>query len=826
MSKAGQGRSPLRHSDGSAAERVMQISRKVAATIGTDFFRAMAKHLADALDATCVLVGEFTGGYEERCRSVAAWLDGEPAELEFPLAESAIAQVVLGKPCLWRSDVQTRFPSDTLLKQTKAQACIAVPLTDDNHQPQGVLAALYRLPAQSLRAPKAMLEIFAERASAELSRKREDDALRKSEQRYRAFIARNADAMWRVEYDPPVPTNLSEQEQFDLMNQCGFVAECNDATARLLGLEKAEQLIGSKVSTIAPATDPTSREATFIAIRSGYRLTTVETSPRDGHGNRRHMLRSQWGIVEDGKLERMWGSNRDITELRRVETALSASEQRMADLIESMRMLVLMLDDKGAVSFCNNYLSRLTGWDSRDLLGKDWLETMVPSEERNRVRADFARGALNPDAPVHFESAVLCPDGRRRRFSWDSTILRGPDGENEGWAIIGRDITEFSTLEEQFRQAQKLASIGKLAGGLAHDFNNLLTVISGYTSTLLTKLSPADATYTSLVEVRKAAEKAAHLAHGLLTFSRRQALRPQVVQVNAIVEDAVSMLRTLLGHHVHLVTNLDRCACLVRIDAGYFHQALVNLAINARDAMPNGGTLTIATANVKIDGPQPSATAVPSGDYVEVTVTDNGTGMTDEVREHLFEPFFTTKEIGKGTGLGLSTVYGIVMQSGGHIFVDSEVGRGTTFRIYLPGLSPERAPAEVPEIRELPGGTETILLAQSEERSMPATVLGHLGYMVLNADSPAQVIEVCRDQIRKIDLLIVNLDTLELRGDELADLVKTFRPEIKIMYASGLDDPSAALGAGTPGIAVLRKPFTPLALAEKVREILDRSEGA
>jgi two-component system cell cycle sensor histidine kinase/response regulator CckA len=822
MSKAGQGRSILRHSDGSAAERVMQISRKVAATIGTDFFRAMAKHLADALDANCVLVGEFNGGYEERCRSVAAWLDGEPAELEFPLAESAIAQVVLGKPCLWRSDVQTRFPSDTLLKQTKAQACIAVPLTDDNHQPQGVLMALYRLPAQSLRAPKAMLEIFAERASAELTRKREDDALRKSEQRYRAFIARNADAMWRVEFDPPVPTNLPEQEQFERIYESGFLAECNDSTARLLGLEKAEQLIGSKVSAIAPVTDPTAREATMVAIRSGYRLTTVETSPRDGHGNRRHMLRSQWGIVEDGKLERMWGSNRDITELRRVETALSASEQRMADLIESMRMLVLMLDAKGAVSFCNNYLSRLTGWDSRDLLGKDWLETMVPAEERGRIQTDFARGALHPETPIHFESTVLSPDGRRRRFSWDSTILRGPDGGNEGRAIIGRDITEFATLEEQFRQAQKLASIGKMAGGLAHDFNNLLTVISGYTSTLLARLNPADTTYRSLIEVRKAAEKAAHLAHGLLTFSRRQALRPQVVQLNAIVEDAVSMLRTLLGQHVHLVTNLDRYACLVRIDAGYFHQALVNLAINARDAMPNGGTLTIATANVKIDGPQLSAGAVPPGDYVEVTVMDNGTGMTDEVRHHLFEPFFTTKEIGKGTGLGLSTVYGIVMQSGGHILVDSEVGRGTTFRIYLPSFSPEPAAAEISEIRELPGGTETILLAQSEERSMVASVLEHLGYVVLNADSPARAIELCRDQVRKIDLLIVNLDTLELRGDELAELVKTFRPGIKILYISGVEDPSAAPGAGKPGIAVVRKPLTPLALAEKVREILDR----
>jgi two-component system cell cycle sensor histidine kinase/response regulator CckA len=821
MSKAGQVRTPLQESNGGAGESLMKISRKVAATIGTDFFRAIAKHLADALSANCVLVGEFSGGQMERCRSVAAWLDGEAAELEFPLVESATAQVVLGKPCLWRSDVQTRFPSDELLKKVRAQACIGVPLSDDNHQPQGVLMALYRRPVQSLRAPKAMLEIFAERASAELSRKREDDALRKSEQRHRAFIAKNADAMWRVEFDPPVPTDLSEQEQFDRIHESGYVAECNDAFARLLGREKAEQMIGIKVSAIAPLSDPTPHEATLVAIRSGYRLTIVETSPLDGHGNRRHMLRSQWGIVEDGKLERMWGSNRDITELRRVETALGASEKRMADLIEAMRMLVLMLDRKGTVSFCNNYLSRLTGWNSADLLGKDWIETMVPAEERSRIRADFARGASNPDTPIHFESSVLSPDGRRRRFSWDSTILRDSNGE-EGRAIVGRDITEFATLEEQFRQAQKLASIGKMSGGLAHDFNNLLTVISGYTSGLLANLDPTDSAYKSLVQVKTAAEKAAHLAHGLLTFSRRQALRPQVIQLNAIVEEAAVMLRTLLGSNVHLVTNLDRSASLVRVDAGYFHQALINLAINARDAMPNGGALTIATANVKIDGARSSSTSVSPGEYVEVTITDNGTGMTDEVREHLFEPFFTTKEAGKGTGLGLSTVYGIVMQSGGHILVDSEVGRGTSFRIYLPSIHVEPAPKDIFETRELPGGTETVLLVQREDRSMAAAVLGHLGYVVLNADSPTKAIELCRDQIRTIDLLIINLDSVELPGDELADLVKTFRPGIKILYVSGAHDPAAPHDAAKREIALLRKPFTPPALAEKVREILDR----
>jgi two-component system, cell cycle sensor histidine kinase and response regulator CckA len=824
MSKAGPGRAPLQVSNGSESESLIRVARKVAATIGTDFFHATAKHLANALAANCVLIGEFVGGHVERCRSVAAWLDGEPAELDFALAESATAQVVLGKPCLWRSDVQTRFPSDTLLRQIGAQACIGVPLLDNNHQPQGILMALYRRPAQSLRAPKAMLEIFAERASAELSREREDEALRKSEQRYRAFIARNADAMWRVELDPPVPTELSEQEQLDRIYQCGYVAECNDALARLLGMEKAEQLIGSTVNGIAPVSDPAFRESTLVAIRAGHRLTIVETNPLDGHGNRRHMLRSQWGIVEDGKLERIWGSNRDITELKRAETALGASEQRMADLIEAMRMLVLMLDPGGTVAFCNNYLYRLTGWNSDDLIGKDWLEKMVPADERSRVRAEFARGMSNPDSPIHFESGIISPDGRHRRFSWDSTILHGPEGESAVRAIVGRDITEFAALEGQFRQAQKLASIGKLAGGLAHDFNNLLTIISGYTSGLLEKLNPSDSTYASLVEVRKASEKAAHLAHGLLTFSRRQALRPQVTQLNVIVEEAGSMLHTLLGDRIHLVANLDRNAGRVRVDAGYFHQALINLAINARDAMPQGGTLTITTSNVKIDATLPSPAGVPRGEYVEVTVADNGTGMTREVREHLFEPFFTTKEIGKGTGLGLSTVYGIVMQSGGHIVVDSEVGRGTSFRIYLPRIPAGLGLAEFPEIGELPGGAETVLLVEERKDapSMAATVLSHLGYTVLNADSPAQAIELCREQTRAIHLLLANIDTLELRGDELADLVKTFRPEIKILYVSGAGDSTLPHSECKPGIACLQKPFTPLALAGKVREILDR----
>jgi len=694
MRKSGRTKAATGDDDVGEGQSLLEISRKVSATIGTDFFYAVAKHLAEALAADCVMVAEFTGGQMERCRSVGAWCDGARANFEYELAGSATAQIALGKPCQWRSQAKNRFPSDTLLSTIGAEACVGVPLSAGGTQVLGALMALYRRPATSLQLPKAMLEIFAERAAVELARRLEEERLRESEQRYRAFIAKNVDAMWRVEFEQPIPTNLPEEEQLDRIYKHGYVAECNDALARLVGLERWEQLVGARLSEIAPVDDPASRRATMVAIRSGYRLTTVETNPVDGQGKRRWMLRSQWGIVEDGHLERIWGAHRDITELRHVEMALDAAEQRMADLLESMRLLVVLLDPSGLIEFCNNYLYQLTGWSPADLIGKDWLATMIPDDEQSRVRAELDRCALALDQPVHFESTLLAKDGSRLQLAWDSTDLRSTDGRTAARAIIGRDVTEQKALEEQFRQAQKLAGIGRLAGGLAHDFNNLLTVILGYTTGLLDKLTPSDPVYVSLAEVQRASERGAELAHRLLTFSRRQVFRPQVIDLNRVVQEAEGLLRALAGKDVQLVTQLEAGLRMVRADPTHLHQILMNLASNARDAMPQGGTLTIATSNSDVAADHSRPAGIPPGEYVLLTVADTGTGMTEEVKSHLFEPFFTTKEASKGTGLGLATVYGIVQESVGHIRVDTEPGRGTIFRIFLPRAYPPEMPKE------------------------------------------------------------------------------------------------------------------------------------
>jgi PAS domain S-box-containing protein len=822
MSKAVPVSIPSRDDSGSKRSRLLQVTRKVAGVIGRDFFQAMTKHLAEALAADCVLIAEWVGGHVERCKTIAAWLDGKPAEFQCELAESAAADVLLGKSCQLRSKARERFPSDTLFATVGAEACVAVPLIDGQGQSIGVLMAVFRRPMPSLRMPKDLLDTFAPRAAAELVRMQEDEKLRESEQRYRAFIARNADAMWRIEFDPPVPIDLPEQEQLNRIYESGYMAECNETAARLLHAERAEQLIGCRVAEIAPINDPHFRAETLVAIRAGYQLTNDETTLLDSEGNHRHYLRSQWGIVEDGKLERIWGANRDITRLTHTEMALDASEQRMADLLEAMRLVVILLDNDETIRYANHHLFQLTGWKPADLIGKNWFECMVAENERSMLRAEFVRAFSDPQKPIHFETTILGTNAGHWLLACDCTSLRDAHGETTARAIIGRDVTEYNALQEQLRQSQKLAGIGRMAGGVAHDFNNLLTVILGYTTGLLDKMSPSDPAYVSLSEVRKASEKGADLSRRLLLFGRRQVLRPKIASLKTVAEDAEPMIRALTGEGIQLVLNFPPDLGSVRIDAGYFHQVLLNLAANARDAMPNGGTLTIAASNQEFTAAHPGPPSVPPGSYVQLTVADSGMGIAPEIIDHIFEPFFTTKEPGKGTGLGLSMVYGIVKQSGGHILVHSEPGHGTAVRIYLPRIFADVTP-EVPANRAVPRGSETILLVEGREdvRVVTQKVLQELGYTVLVADLPARALELCREETGPIHLLLTDIGLPQLRADELADFIKTIRPNIKVLFVSGYGTPDPSSRASGQGIAYLQKPYSPAELARKVREILD-----
>jgi len=405
----------------------------------------------------------------------------------------------------------------------------------------------------------------------------------------------------------------------------------------------------------------------------------------------------------------------------------------------------------------------------------------------------------------------------------DTAEILEVDGKECALAIF-RDITERKTLEKQMRQTQKMEAVGQLTGGIAHDFNNLLGVIIGYSEILEERLPAGDPLHKECLQIKKAGQSAASLTRQLLAFSRQQVLESKILDLNSIVRNVEKMLRRLIGEHIDLRTNLDPALGCVKADQGQIEQVIINLAVNARDAMGQGGKLVIETANVVLDEDyarrhQPQQ----PGPYILLSVADTGAGMDAETQSHIFEPFFTTKEVGQGTGLGLSTVYGVVRQSGGHIWVYSEPGQGTTFKIYLPragqmaGLQ-QPLPAPADALR----GTETVLLVEDEEalRGLARSLLEASGYTVLEAGLPEAAFEIAKQHSGPIHLMLSDMVMPGMNGRSLAAKLAAVRPEMKVVFMSGYSGFTHAALADSK-IALLAKPFTRETLLRKLRETLD-----
>jgi nitrogen-specific signal transduction histidine kinase len=390
-----------------------------------------------------------------------------------------------------------------------------------------------------------------------------------------------------------------------------------------------------------------------------------------------------------------------------------------------------------------------------------------------------------------------------------------------------RTEQEMAGLQEQLRQSQKMEAVGKLAGGIAHDFNNLLTIIKGYSQLPLIELKEGDLLKRNFVEIQKASDRATELIRQLLAFSRRQILEMKVLDLNMIIRDLEKMLNRVIGEDIELITFLAEDLGNVKIDKGQMEQVIMNIAVNAREAMPSGGKLTIETANVELDEEYARNHAdVTPGHYVMLSVSDTGVGMTQEVKEHVFEPFFTTKETGKGTGLGLSTVYGIIKQSEGNIWVYSEPGKGTTFKIYLPRVDepPEKIVEKVKSL-DLPRGSETVLVVEDDEevRKLAVQVLKNQGYKVLEASQGVEAFLICDEHKGSIHLLLADVVMPKMSGRELADRVAELRPGIKVLYMSGYTDNAIVHhGVLEKGVNYIQKPFTVEGLAWKVREVLNK----
>jgi PAS domain S-box-containing protein len=575
---------------------------------------------------------------------------------------------------------------------------LGVPLRVKDRTIGVVVAQTYEEGVRYGQSELDILTFVSAQTAMAIERRRAEEALRQSEERYRTFIAQSSEGVSRLEFKPPVPVTLAEDAQVDAMYASATVAECNDAMARMYGFTEARELVGARLADLHDQGDPANREQMRGFIRAGYRLNDSETRERDREGRPHVFLNNVVGFIEGGQLVRVWGTQRDVSEQRR--------------------------------------------------------------------------------------------------------------------------------LEEQFRQAQKMEAVGQLAGGIAHDFNNLLTAILGNTQLLLRDLPPGNAMRGDVEEIRKASERAAGLTRQLLAYSRRQMLQPEILDLNVVVADMDRMLRRLIGEHIALVSVPAPDLGWVRADPSQIEQVLVNLVVNARDAMPEGGRLTIETANIELDAAyaQDHLGATP-GPYAMLAVTDTGTGMDATVRAHLFEPFFTTKEVGKGTGLGLATVYGIVKQSGGHISVYTEVDRGSSFKVYLPRVERPSAPAAAPPSR--PGitrGSETVLVVEDDRAvlALSCRALEAEGYTILCASDGADALRIVERHGGEIHLLLTDVVMPGMSGRELAEQMTARRAGIRILYMSGYPgDAAVHHGALVRGSAFLQKPFAPDALARKVRETLD-----
>jgi len=526
----------------------------------------------------------------------------------------------------------------------------------------------------------------------------------------------------------------------------------------------------------------------------------------------------------DGKVVGLLGICRDITERKRAEEEVRQSQEKLRMHIESTPLAVVEWDLQFRVVSWNASAERIFGYTREEAMGQHG-HFIVPRSVRPLVDKVWQELLAGKGGKHGSPNDNVTKNGRTISCEWYNSPLVDAAGRVLGVASFAQDVTERVALEERLLQSQKMEAIGGLAGGIAHDFNNLLTVILGYTQFLSDGLAPgrlADSTG----QIKSAAERAAGITRQLLAFSRKQVLSPRIIDLNDIVANLDSLLRRLIGEDIEVLTVPAADLGSVRADPGQVEQVIMNLALNARDAMPRGGKLTLETANAELDEAYAEEhQPLTPGRYVMLAVTDTGLGMTPDVQARIFEPFFTTKEVGKGTGLGLSTVYGIIKQSGGYIWVYSEPGQGTSFKIYFPRVEqPAQTVGSDKRFGAVQPGTETILLVEDDPqlRDLTSTVLAQCGYKVLVAGSPEEGLEISKANHQDIRLLITDVVMPRMNGRQLAEQVLKIAPDMRVLYISGYtSDAIVHYGVLDEGLWFLSKPFTLAALVNKVREILD-----
>ena len=636
-------------------------------------------------------------------------------------------------------------------------------------------------------------------------RKRAVEALQRSEEYYRSLIENALDIITVVDAD-------------------GIVRYGSPSFERVLGYPQGALTGTNILHVVHPEDTDHFRAMLEIGTKNPGSTQSFECRLRHRNGNWRVIEAIGKRFEQDTAVNGFVLNSRDITERKRAEEQLRQANETLRAVIETSPLAIYALDLDGQVKSWNSAAQRIFGYSEDEVINRRLPIVAVEDEEAFLVRlGEAADGQLL----VGHEERRYKKSGDPIEVSIWNAQLRDATGAVTGIVEAVADNSERKRLEEQFRQAQKMEAVGRLAGGIAHDFNNLLTVITGYCQMLIEHIPREDPMSEDMFQVLKAADRATTLTKQLLAFSRRQMFQPKVIDLRTLIADMDHILKRLVGENIKLVTTADADLKPVRVDPGHLEQVIVNLVVNARDAMPSGGTVHITMTNVEVNSSvSHQHINLTPGSYVLLEVIDTGVGIDEETKAHLFEPFFTTKEKGRGTGLGLSTSYGIVKQNRGEILVRSEPGAGSTFSIYLPvAVKQEVDPIEQPASeRHAFRGAETVLVAEDEDgvRTVVTEMLRKQGYSVVTAPGGAAAIETAR-KMTTVDLLISDVIMPGMNGPELAQNLRALRPDLRVLYVSGYTDSAIAReGELEPGTAFLHKPFTPDQLARKVREILDQ----
>ncbi|MBI5094823.1 MAG: PAS domain S-box protein [Candidatus Hydrogenedentes bacterium] len=683
-----------------------------------------------------------------------------------------------------------------------------------------MLTCLYLALLEAVHAKASLIAESKELVREIAERKRAEAALSGQERLYSQAIAQAGAIPYRINWK----TRSFTFFQHDICELTGYSKEelTFDRIARL----PVERRLFGPLAHMTEVELARKFEAGEIrSWRAEYRIKT-----KDG--------RELWisdssveNVGSDGKPAESVGLFQDITERKREEEAVSRNERHFRALIENALDLITVLSADGVILYESPSVTRILGFTPKELVGLNIVDFAHP-DDRDLCRSALAAALNSPQTTPGFNLRVRHMNGSWRVLeSIGRSVLDDP-ALTGAVVVNSRDITERVTLEQQLLQSQKMEGIGRLAGGVAHDFNNLLTCILGYGDLALACAPEGNRIHSHVELMLEAARRASDLTRQLLAFARKHPVEPRRTDLNTLATNLAKMLRRLIGEDIELATFLSSEPAVVTIDPGSFEQVIINLAINARDAMPDGGKLTIEVGSTYLDRTYAKIhPEVTPGEYVVLAVSDSGVGMTADVKEHIFEPFFTTKEENKGTGLGLATCYGVVKQAGGHLGVYSEPGTGTTFNIYLPRIDAAAPIEERPRTErrteyEFAKGTETILLVEDDPlvRSITVEALTAIGYNVLDAQDGSAALEMAREHPATIHVLVTDVVMPQMSGQQVAREIVRARPETKVLFMSGYtEDAILRQGVLEGEISFLHKPFTPSILANKLRAVIEEA---